>query len=202
MVRVSPAGRPGAEHPAGIDCAIDAAARALCASLDVDYDRLDGKRQAGWRKDAQVAVTAWQESRRRTAEESVPVSPPPAATEPERAAAADELSREGQNMRLDEPDLIERCAEALYNVSPHRLAGGNAWSTATEAQKGVYRHRVLVVGAVLAEATSGLVETWREAADDRGGNHFCGECSRERTADYTARNRDAVNARKRINRKS
>ncbi len=31
-----------------------------------------------------------------------PVSVPPAATEPERAAA-DELSREGQNMRLDEP---------------------------------------------------------------------------------------------------
>lgn len=58
----------------GIDSAIDAAAKALANWHCVEYRYASGKAQAKWRIQAEVAVRAWQEYQRRTAEESVPES--------------------------------------------------------------------------------------------------------------------------------
>lgn len=56
----------------GIDCAIDAAARALAEDNGVDYRGLSGVGQARWRERAEVTVRAWQEDQRQVAEEAVP----------------------------------------------------------------------------------------------------------------------------------
>lgn len=61
-----------------IDSAIDEAARVLAETHGVDYYHASGQHQAYWRREAQTVVGAWQEDRRRCAEENVP-SPTPTA---------------------------------------------------------------------------------------------------------------------------
>jgi len=63
------------EHPS-IDSAINEAARALAETHGADYYRASGPRQAHWRREAKTVVGAWQEDRRRCAEENVPASAP------------------------------------------------------------------------------------------------------------------------------
>lgn len=63
---------PVPDHAPGIDCAIDAAARALAGDTGVDYRSLSGRGQARWRERAEVTVRAWHEYQRQTAEKMVP----------------------------------------------------------------------------------------------------------------------------------
>lgn len=111
----------------GIDSAIDAAGWALAQSYDKDYDHLSGSDQAWWREEAQIAVDAWLEDRRRTAEENVPAGRPPVSAAQAELAVAERRARQlrdtdggahvGVGPVLDELDRLR--AELLAEKREH-----------------------------------------------------------------------------------